>query len=344
MVHKEQIISFGLLLILLLAVTGCARGISGKKETSIPGTITVEPEIVSKTVNMGNEVTHLRVEDTISDVIQHPLFTGFGQFILPLERGYDAHMPLSKISTLLPYHSHIDPQAAVEAINYMLDEVAAGNTIFYPIYDDPQLQAHTGLFFFRGAPGAPFAVISAGGGFSYVGSIHEGFPLAILLAEQGYNAFVLQYRTGGAQVACEDLAAAISFIFANAENLEVSTEDYSLWGGSAGARMAAYLGSYGPAAYGGDELPRPATVVMQYTGHSEYTKNAPPTFVVIGENDSIASPSTMERRVNALKAAGIDAEFHEYPNLGHGFGLGIGTSADGWPDDAAAFWEKHTHK
>lgn len=80
---------------------------------------------------------------------------------------------------------------------------------------------------------------------------------------------------------------------------------------------------------------------MQYTNHSEYTENDPPTFVVIGENDSIASPSTMEQRVNALKAAGIDTEFHKYPNLGHGFGLGIGTSAEGWPDDAVAFWEKH---
>jgi dipeptidyl aminopeptidase/acylaminoacyl peptidase len=49
----------------------------------------------------------------------------------------------------------------------------------------------------------------------------------------------------------------------------------------------------------------------------------------------------MERRVNALKTLGIDAEFHAYPNLGHGFGLGIGTSAEGWFDEAVAFWKKH---
>ena len=54
----------------------------------------------------------------------------------------------------------------------------------------------------------------------------------------GYNAFSIQYRTGGAQVACEDLAAAIDFILRHAGELQVSTEDYSLWGGSAGARMA----------------------------------------------------------------------------------------------------------
>lgn len=55
----------------------------------------------------------------------------------------------------------------------------------------------------------------------------------------------------GADVACEDLAAAITFIFEHADELGVSTDCYSLWGGSAGARMAAYLGSYGPEAYYG---------------------------------------------------------------------------------------------
>ena len=42
----------------------------------------------------------------------------------------------------------------------------------------------------------------------------------------------------------EDLTAAIDFILRHAGALQVSTEDYSLWGGSAGACMAAYLGSY----------------------------------------------------------------------------------------------------
>jgi dipeptidyl aminopeptidase/acylaminoacyl peptidase len=52
----------------------------------------------------------------------------------------------------------------------------------------------------------------------------------------------------------------------------------------------------------------------------------------------------MEQRVNALKAAGIDAEFHKYPNLGHGFGLGIGTTAEGWFENAVKFWERHVNK
>ena len=35
---------------------------------------------------------------------------------------------------------------------------------------------------------------------------------------------------------------------------------------------------------------------------------------------------------------GIDTEFHHYPGLSHGFGTD--TVADGWVEEAIAFWEK----
>lgn len=83
---------------------------------------------------------------------------------------------------------------------------------------------------------------------------------------------------------------------------------------------------------------------MQYTGHSDYTRNEPPTFVCVGENDGIASWRVMERRINLLKHQGVDVEFHKYPSLGHGFGLGIHTSAKGWINDAIHFWQKQIEK
>lgn len=78
---------------------------------------------------------------------------------------------------------------------------------------------------------------------------------------------------------------------------------------------------------------------MAYTGHSDHASNEPPTFVVVGEEDRIAPPTTMERRVRALRTAGARVEFRTYPGVGHGFGLGIGTSAEGWIADAIRFWE-----
>jgi len=83
---------------------------------------------------------------------------------------------------------------------------------------------------------------------------------------------------------------------------------------------------------------------MAYTGHSDYSSDEPPTFVVVGEQGGIAPPSAMERRIAALRQGGTQVEYHKFKNLGHGFGLGTGTSAEGWIDDAIRFWGKFTKK
>ena len=172
-----------------------------------------------------------------------------------------------------------------------------------------------------------------------MGAMHDSFPHALELSKKGYNAFALIYRPG-AQTACEDLARAIAFIFDHADELQVDTSDYSLWGGSAGARMAAWLGSYGTESFGEDAYPRPAAVIMQYTGLSEVYGNEPPTYNCVGTSDGIASWRTMQRRIDAIKRNGTDAEIDIYDGLPHGFGLGIGTVAEGWIDKAVAFWER----
>jgi acetyl esterase/lipase len=294
-----------------------------------------------------NTGEHLTADHTISDLLNHPAFAGFGRLLLPWDdRTYDGSMRLRDVGSLLPYHSHVDPGTVVSALNHMIDDVNAGRTVFYEFYTEEEkkeqpTKSNTGLFFFRGKPGAPFAVISPGGGFSYVGSLHEGFPHATAISKQGYNAFVLRYRAGaGGAVATRDLAAAISYVFRNARMFGVSTEGYSLWGSSAGARMAAAIGSRGVASFGGDALPKPSVVVMAYTGHSEYSANEPSTFVVVGEQDGIAPPAVMERRVAALRKTGTDVEFYRYSGVGHGFGPGTGTSAAGWLDRAVRFWER----
>lgn len=278
----------------------------------------------------------------ISEVINDPVFEDYGRLIFPVDSGYYSGDTLGELG--LTWYSNIDADKTVEIVNYMKEHAEAGDTVFYNIYTDEEREAdpdkeNTGLFFFKGNPGEKFAVCNAGGGFAYVGAMHDSFPHALELSKKGYNAFALIYRPG-AQTACEDLARAISFIFENARELEVDTDCYSLWGGSAGARMAAWLGSYGAAAFGGDELPRPGAVIMQYTGHSDYTENDPPTYACVGENDGIADWRTMQSRIQSLDSLGILTEFHHYPGLGHGFGLGTGTAAEGWLDEAVSFWEE----
>lgn len=72
---------------------------------------------------------------------------------------------------------------------------------------------------------------------------------------------------------------------------------------------------------------------------SNLTLIDPPTFACVGERDGIANWRTMERRLDAMSNLGIPTEFHHYPGLSHGFGLGSGTVAEGWLDEAVSFWE-----
>lgn len=291
---------------------------------------------------------HLRADDTIGALLEHPAFAGFGRLLLPWDdRRIDTSMRLGDVGSLLPYHSHVNPRVVVSSLNRMIDDAAAGRAVHYDFYSAAEKDAepsrrNTGLFFFRGKPGAPFAVIAPGGGFAYVASVHEGFPFAVEINARGLNAFVLRYRAGqGGRVATEDLAAALTYIIRNARELGVSPGGHSLWGSSAGARMAASIGSHGAARLGGATLPPPSAVVMLYTGHQDVAPSEPPTFVAVGEQDGIAPPAAMERRVAALRKAGTDVEYHRYPGVGHGFGLGTETSAEGWIADAVRFWTNH---
>ena len=86
-------------------------------------------------------------------------------------------------------------------------------------------------------------------------------------------------------------------------------------------------------------FPKPATVVMAYTAHSDYSSAEPRTFVVVGEEDRIAPPASMEKRIEAVRKSGTTVEYRKYRNVGHGFGLGKGTTAEGWVFEALRFWQ-----
>ena len=322
----------------LVLLTICLSGCAGKAQTGGKNSSSGDESAVSANKSGEDYIADTKIQEVISDTV----FGDYGRLIFPVESAYYSGDTLGRLR--LTWYNNMDPNKTVEIANYMKAHAEAGETIFYDIYTDEEkakdpAKADTGLFFFKGKTGAKFAVCNAGGGFAYVGAMQDSFPHALELSKKGYNAFALIYRPG-AQTACEDLARAIGFIFEHADELQVDTDSYSLWGGSAGGRMVAYLGSYGTAYFGGGNYPRPAAAVIQYTGHSEYTKNDPPTYICVGENDGIADWRIMQRRAEAMQSVGIETEFHKYAGLSHGFGLGTGTAAEGWLDDAVRFWER----
>ena len=284
-------------------------------------------------------------QSTVGDVINDPAFGDFGRLLFPVDRSVPLSMTLAQLSTSNVYvwYSHISVDRTVEILNYLKKESEEGKQIFYPIYSKEQIasdnsKAYTGLFRFAGKDGNPFAITNAGGGFAYVGAMHDSFPHSLEISKAGYTAFALIYRPDDPY---NDLAQAITYIYDNAEKLGVKREDYSLWGGSAGARMAATLGNaiYLYQLTGRRDIPQAAAVIMQYTGYSSASQYDAPTYVCVGANDGIASWRTMQYRLQQLAEMGIPTEFHVYDGLSHGFGIGIGTAAEGWVNDAIKFWK-----
>ena len=243
------------------------------------------------------------LDSKIKDVINDPIFNKYGKLLFPVERGYYSGNTLKELK--LTWYSNISPSKTVEIVNYLYNKAKEGNKIFYDIYSEEEKRKdknkeNTGLFFFRGKEYEKFAICNAGGGFAYVGAMQDSFPHALELSKNGYNAFVLIYRPGW-DTAPKDLARAIAYIISNADKLKVNKKNYSLWGGSAGARMAAFLGSYGTEYYGEKECDKPSAVIMQYTGLSEVYGNEPPTYNCVGTYDGIANYQVMKRRIEKIK-------------------------------------------
>ena len=283
---------------------------------------------------------------TVAEVKANVAFGDFGRLLFPVDRTVSDDMTLKDVSSSSTYtwYNYIKPEKTVEIVNYLKNAAESGQQIFYNIYTEEEMQADsslraTGLFFFKGEDNAKFAVCNAGGGFAYVGAMHDSFPHALELSKMGYNAFALIYRPDAPY---DDLARAIEFIHDNADTLKVDPNDYSLWGGSAGARMAALRGNsdYLQQLSGRTDIGQAGAVIMQYTGYTYTSKADAPTYVCVGTSDGIANWKTMQNRLNTLESYGIPTEFHAYEGLPHGFGLGTGTVAEGWIYDAVNFWEE----
>lgn len=255
-----------------------------------------------------NEVNHIKTftkSSTISDAINNVSFEGFGNLIFPVDRPVDGDTRLDDIDDIYIWYNYIDDDTTVDIVNSLKEDADSGNQVFYPIYSDEEMRENpdkknTGLFFFRGEENAKTAVVNAGGGFMYVGAMQDSFPHALALSKMGYNAFALIYRPGS-DTAMEDLARAIAFLHEHKEELKIDISHYSVWGGSAGGRMTAWISSYGTESFGEKAYPRPAAAIIQYTGLSEVTGNEVPTCSCVGTSDGIADYRVMEDRIERIK-------------------------------------------
>ena len=163
-----------------LTLTGCGRNedrsqeeSGGQEETS------GQEEISDDTASDSSKEYTLTTK--VVDVINDPVFEDFGRLIFPVDRTISDDLELQDVGDILVWYNNVNPDSTVEIANYLRDQAAAGNQIFYDIYTEEEKgenpdKKDTGLFFFRGEPGAKTAIVNAGGGFMYVAAMHDSFP------------------------------------------------------------------------------------------------------------------------------------------------------------------------
>lgn len=220
----------------------------------------------------------------------------------------------------------------------------------------------------------PFAVICPGGGYSMVCSFLEGEPYAKRLNGMGYHAFVAYYRIkqkARFPAPQEDLAWAVCEILDHAEAWNLNTENYSVWGSSAGGHLAASFGT-DAMGYKNYQLPKPGALILVYpvitmgkethagsrrnllgsvpsdalvnrtSVERQVTSDFPRTFLWCGDDDRTVSPENSRVLASQLAAHHIEHQFIEYPGVDHGVGLGNGLACEGWIEEAVRFWRKQT--
>ena len=118
---KLNSVSSSMLLLSMVILLCCAKkGVSGADNSAM------ELECRGE----DGEVTHhLTTNNYVRDIVEHPAFEGFGELLLPRDdnSGY-YNTQLHNVSSLMPYHSHVEPNIVVGALNHMIDEVNDGKT------------------------------------------------------------------------------------------------------------------------------------------------------------------------------------------------------------------------
>ena len=294
----------------------------------------------------------------------HPVFGGYKHMFFNAEDNVLNGIAISKYSSFMKAQGRPEQtESSLEAFNYLIQQVEDGNarliSDIYPqseIEEDPYKGHLTGMFY-QGKEDKPLAVVVPGGGFISNVTDCEGYPIAKELHERGYSVLVVSYPVGNqlgqtdmqkrGEEACLHLVQVVKYLNEHQEELHVDMDDYAVFGFSAGGMMTTSLAfSNYPDNSLNPDLPRPNVIFPMY-GLDWNVEPAPQdrglaVFSIVGTDDPYGF-SDINEKIPALEEnlGKENVSIQILDNLEHGFGLGKGTVAENWIQDAVDFWEEH---
>jgi len=226
-----------------------------------------------------------------------------------------------------------------------LDQLTVRNITqpeLYPVLPDP------------GTAIGKAVIVVPGGGYLFVSMENEGFPVARRLADEGYTAFVLKYRTrptpadpeafltlmaqqfasmGQRELeayapAVEDLGSAMSYVAQHCPEYGCAAGEVNLIGFSAGG-MSVIRALEAP-----PEDVEIASAALLYPPMTRpvHATARPPLFIAIASNDPLFRQGGFTLPEDWYGKTG-HLELHLYDDGGHGFGtLRKGSTAEHWLD------------
>ena len=216
-------------------------------------------------------------------------------------------------------------------------------------------------------PDGACVLVLPGGAYQRVVLDKEGDETAMRLAQAGVTAAVLVYRlpedgwAAGREAPLQDAQRAMRLIRSGRVAQGLDQKRIGVLGFSAGGHLAATLTLLGggqtyPAIDAADAVSaRPDFAALIYAAYLD-GKGSPailhgpagpapdligrvgretqPVFLLHAADDASVPVETSIRMYGALKAAGVPAELHVFPEGGHGFGIAKakGKPVEAWPD------------
>lgn len=187
------------------------------------------------------------------------------------------------------------------------------------------------------------------------------------IKKAGYNAFVLEYSINMEHPApLDDVNTALEIIEDCRDFFGVTMDNYAVMGSSAGGPLAAtwctkeigfeHYDKEQPAAvllaYAATHVSDRTSSVLMGEHPTEDLRHAlsadenvgadyPPTYQWVFDEDHLGIAEHTAIMDSALENAGVEHITRIYPGTAHGMGLSVGLSAEGWIDEAIAFWAAH---